>query len=170
MKTSCAGAQTGTWPYRHDFSFSAWARTAIRLRSFRDTEALKVTDRWVVANFVPKFNTHRVTLTYPIINAARHVCFLVNSKGKDAILAEVFSGRRTTHAQRFARPKATSPGFLEYECITSHKRIPPAHLWGGWYSRAVFEPRARQAHAGPRALLRRSKRHYQGTFRRLASA
>lgn len=29
----------------------------------------------------------------PLINAARHVCFLVNSKGKDAILAEVFSGK-----------------------------------------------------------------------------
>ena len=60
---------------------------------FPGTEALKVTDKWVVANFVPKFNTYRVTLTYPIINAARHVCFLVNSKGKDAILAEVFSGK-----------------------------------------------------------------------------
>ena len=60
---------------------------------FPGTDALKENSKWVVANFVPKFNTYRVTLTYPIINAARHVCFLVNSKGKDAILAEVFSGK-----------------------------------------------------------------------------
>ena len=60
---------------------------------FPGSEALGVTDRWVVSNFVPKFNTHRITFTYPLLNAARHVCFLVNSKGKDAILEEVFSGK-----------------------------------------------------------------------------
>ena len=60
---------------------------------FPGTDALMENSKWVVANFVPKFNTYRVSLTYPIINAARHVCFLVNSKGKDAILAEVFSGK-----------------------------------------------------------------------------
>ena len=65
----------------------------IRLPSFPEQKPSRRTDKWVVANFVPKFNTYRVTLTYPIINAARHVCFLVNSKGKDAILAEVFSGK-----------------------------------------------------------------------------
>ena len=81
----------GHGPYRHDLLLLGMGEDGHTASLFPGTEALK-TDRWVVANFVPKFNTHRITLTYPIINAARHVCFLVNSKGKDAILAEVFSG------------------------------------------------------------------------------
>jgi 6-phosphogluconolactonase len=46
-----------------------------------------------VENYVPKMGMWRITFTYPLLNAARHVCFLVNSAGKDAILDEVFSGK-----------------------------------------------------------------------------
>ena len=79
--------------YRHDLLLLGMGEDGHTASLFPGTDALKENSKWVVANFVPKFNTYRVTLTYPIINAARHVCFLVNSKGKDAILAEVFSGK-----------------------------------------------------------------------------
>ena len=59
---------------------------------FPGTAALGVTDRLVVANFVPKFSAHRITFTYPLLNAARRVCFLVCSAGKEAVLAQVFGG------------------------------------------------------------------------------
>jgi 6-phosphogluconolactonase len=79
--------------YRHDLLLLGMGDDGHTASLFPGTEALGETERWVVANFVPKFNTHRITFTYPLLNAARRVCFLVNSKGKDGILEEVFSGK-----------------------------------------------------------------------------
>lgn len=79
--------------YRHDLLLLGMGDDGHTASLFPGTEALKERDRWVVENFVPKFDTHRITMTYPLLNAARHVCFLVNSKGKDEVLQEVFSGK-----------------------------------------------------------------------------
>ena len=54
---------------------------------FPGTTALADVNRRVVSNFIPKFNNCRLTLTFPIINQARQVCFLVNA-GKHADLIE----------------------------------------------------------------------------------
>src|SRR5262245_19052923 len=59
---------------------------------FPHTQALGVTDRWVVPNYVPKFNTYRLTMTRPMINAARQVLFLVAGPDKANPLFEVFTG------------------------------------------------------------------------------
>ena len=59
---------------------------------FPHTAALNETKRWVVVNFVPKFNTDRVTLTTPILNKAREVLFLVAGADKAEPLAEVLEG------------------------------------------------------------------------------
>lgn len=86
-------ARTKNGLYRHDLLLLGMGDDGHTASLFPGTEALGVKDRWVVSNFVPKFNTHRVTMTYPLLDAARHVCFLVNSKGKDGILEEIFSGK-----------------------------------------------------------------------------
>jgi 6-phosphogluconolactonase len=59
---------------------------------FPHTKALDETTRWVVVNFVAKFNTDRLTLTRPIINRAREVLFLVAGADKAERLAEVLTG------------------------------------------------------------------------------
>lgn len=59
---------------------------------FPDTAALAETERNVVANFVPKFDTHRITFTYPLINAAREIVFLVDKPEKLPIVEEIARG------------------------------------------------------------------------------
>jgi 6-phosphogluconolactonase len=43
----------------------------------------------VTANYVPQRDTWRITLTWPVINRARSVFFLVSGQEKAAILKEV---------------------------------------------------------------------------------
>lgn len=59
---------------------------------FPHTEALKEEDHWVAPNYVEKMNTWRITLTAPVINAGRHVVFLVAGASKADVLREVING------------------------------------------------------------------------------
>lgn len=59
---------------------------------FPGTQALHITSRWVVANYVPRFDAWRITLTAPAINAGAHVMFLVTGASKAAALHAVLRG------------------------------------------------------------------------------
>jgi 6-phosphogluconolactonase len=59
---------------------------------FPDTEALKVQDRLVAPNYVPKLNAWRLTFTYPLLNAGRTVTFLVQGEDKKERVREVLGG------------------------------------------------------------------------------
>jgi 6-phosphogluconolactonase len=63
---------------------------------FPGTTALGERTRVAVANPVEKLNTTRLTLTAPVINAARTVVFLMAGAGKASRLAEVIDGPRET--------------------------------------------------------------------------
>jgi 6-phosphogluconolactonase len=56
---------------------------------FPETSALEETDRWVVANPVLKLEATRLTLTVPVINAAKAVTFLVSGSDKAEALKEI---------------------------------------------------------------------------------
>jgi 6-phosphogluconolactonase len=66
---------------------------------FPGTLALGETRAWVVANEVPQKGTHRITMTFPVLNAARCVMFTVAGADKAASLQAVLEGPR--EPQRF---------------------------------------------------------------------
>jgi 6-phosphogluconolactonase len=57
---------------------------------FPRTAALEEKTRLVVANWVDKFNTDRITLTFPVLNNAASVLFLVAGVDKAPALRRVF--------------------------------------------------------------------------------
>jgi 6-phosphogluconolactonase len=60
---------------------------------FPETAALQEKTRLVVANWVEKLDTSRITLTLPVLNHARCVAFLVSGIDKAAALHEVLEGK-----------------------------------------------------------------------------
>lgn len=59
---------------------------------FPFTAALDEQKRWVTVNDVPQLNARRLTMTYPLLNAAASVVFLVTGVGKAKVLREVLKG------------------------------------------------------------------------------
>jgi 6-phosphogluconolactonase len=59
---------------------------------FPHTAALHETGRIAIANHVPQKDTWRITLTWPVINHAREVFFLIAGADKAAVLHQVFEG------------------------------------------------------------------------------
>jgi 6-phosphogluconolactonase len=59
---------------------------------FPHTEAIHEMGRIVAANHVPQKDTWRITLTWPVINHAREVFFLIGGADKATPLHEVFLG------------------------------------------------------------------------------
>jgi len=62
---------------------------------FPGSKGLGETERWVVANWVEKFKTNRITFTFPVLNAARAVLLLVAGADKADMLHEVLVANRT---------------------------------------------------------------------------
>ena len=59
---------------------------------FPGTKALNETSRLVVANYVEKLKTHRISITFPLINRAKCVIFLVCGEDKAIALKAVLEG------------------------------------------------------------------------------
>ncbi len=59
---------------------------------FPGTDAVHEQERLAIAHHIPKLDTTRLTLTPPILNAAREVVFLVSGAGKAEMLHKVLDG------------------------------------------------------------------------------
>jgi 6-phosphogluconolactonase len=60
---------------------------------FPDSPALDEQSRLVVANWVAKFNTHRITFTFPVLNRAAEVMFMASGADKADMLHQVLEGK-----------------------------------------------------------------------------
>lgn len=67
---------------------------------FPGSEALDVYDRSVVANWAPSLGTWRMTFTFPLIDAARQVLFVVTGADKAPAVRAVRSGESDLPAAR----------------------------------------------------------------------
>jgi 6-phosphogluconolactonase len=84
--------QRGEQIYRHDLILLGLGDDGHTASLFPGTAALKDTTRRVVANFVPKLNASRLTFTFPLINQARQICFLINAAKHAELIESVIKG------------------------------------------------------------------------------
>jgi len=73
---------------------------------FPGTRAIRESSRWVVGHHVDAHKGWRITLTPPVINAARTVVFIAAGAGKAAVLKEILEGpfRPDTLPAQIVRP------------------------------------------------------------------
>ena len=78
--------------YRHDLILLGLGEDGHTVSLFPETAALEETARRVVANFVPRLDAWRLTFTFPLINYARHILFLVGASKKPQLVERVLEG------------------------------------------------------------------------------
>ncbi len=86
--------------YRHDLILLGIGEDGHTASLFPGTTALMETSRSVVANYVPRLETWRLTSTFPLIVVAREICFLVGPDKPAALIERIFSGDETLPAAR----------------------------------------------------------------------
>ncbi len=86
--------------YQHDLILLGLGDDGHTASLFPGTAALDEMTRRVVANFVPKLNAWRLTFTFPFINHARHILFLVGASKSPQLIERVLAGDRQFPAGR----------------------------------------------------------------------
>jgi 6-phosphogluconolactonase len=93
-------AKRGEPIYQHDFILLGLGDDGHTASLFPGTAALDETTRRVVANFVPQLNAWRLTFTYPLIDHARHILFLVGASKDPHLIEGVLAGDQQFPAAR----------------------------------------------------------------------
>lgn len=62
---------------------------------FPGSEGLKEQSRLVIANWIEKFDTHRITFTFRVLNNASEVLFLASGPDKSDMVQRILKGKNT---------------------------------------------------------------------------
>ncbi len=92
--------QRGEHVYQHDLILLGLGDDGHIASLFPGTARLEETTRRVIANFVPKFNSWRLTFTFLVIDHARQICFLVDAAKKADLIERVLRGDPQLPASR----------------------------------------------------------------------
>jgi 6-phosphogluconolactonase len=93
-------AKSGEKIYEHDLILLGLGDDGHTASLFPGTGALSETERRVVSNYVPKLNSWRLTFTFPLIFAARAVCFLIGANKDPKLIERIFAGDPALPAAR----------------------------------------------------------------------
>ncbi len=102
---------------RHDLLLLGVGGDGHTASLFPGTAALEEQSRWVIENHIAKLDAWRVTFTYPLINAAREILFLVNDEAKRPVIEEIFAGAGDHPAGRVTPEDGTASWMLGYEAV-----------------------------------------------------
>ena len=91
--------------YVHDLVLLGLGEDGHTASLFPGSPALEETARNVLPTIGPKPPPQRITMTFPLLNAARHVAFLVTGAGKHPLVNEIVAGGSAHPAGR-VRPTA----------------------------------------------------------------
>ena len=96
--------QHGETIYRHDLMLLGMGDDGHTASLFPGTAALAEHVRRVAANYVPKLDAWRLTMTLPLLNQSRHVLFLVSGDKNPELVEEVLAGNSDYPAARVNPP------------------------------------------------------------------
>lgn len=91
---------------------------------FPETSALEIADELFVSNYVPKLDAYRLTMTFPMLNAAKQVAFIVCGASKKAAVEVVWHGPKQTRlypAQRIQPEEGLLLWFLDSAAVPEHR-------------------------------------------------
>lgn len=81
---------------------------------FPETDILDVRDRLVAAVHVEKLQSWRISMTYPLLDHARHICFMVAGENKQRVIRDLHDGRRDPlYPVERLSPQGTVEWFLD---------------------------------------------------------
>lgn len=103
-KLAAVAARSGEARYVHDLVLLGLGEDGHTASLFPGSPALDETERNVIPATGPKPPPQRVTFTYPLLNAAREICFLVKADpAKEQVIQEAIAGD-TRHPAARVRP------------------------------------------------------------------
>ena len=97
-------AITGNGTPRFDLIMLGMGSDGHTASLFAGTGALQETNALVSANWIEKFQSHRITFTFPLINAAAEVLFVAGGADKATMLRNVLHGGPQTYPAQGIRP------------------------------------------------------------------